>query len=167
MSLFKKKSKDPYNLRIRQLNEQIAELENRIKQLKNQAEKDVSQGSTCFTSSKDAVNKKNTTQEPVFEQIDNSPLTPLEQRQSNPSELYNELGIRKYDLYSAIKRFMNKFRKTDNVPTRFVNHLLVGNLDGLRPLRYERRVARNRFILLVVCLFIILWGLLSVYLKNR
>ena len=55
---------------------------------------------------------------------------------------YNELGVRKYDL-------------------------AAGGIQGLRPLRYEKRVARNRFIALVILLFFVLLGAISVLLRHR
>ncbi len=45
--------------------------------------------------------------------------------------------------------------------------LAAGSIQGLRPLRYEKRIARNRFILLSVILLAILWGVLAVFLKNN
>lgn len=45
--------------------------------------------------------------------------------------------------------------------------LAAGSVQGLRTLRYERRVARNRFIALFVILLLILWGLTYSYLRIR
>jgi hypothetical protein len=45
--------------------------------------------------------------------------------------------------------------------------LAAGSIQGLRTLRYERRVARNRFIALSIILLLILWGLAYTYLRNR
>jgi hypothetical protein len=36
----------------------------------------------------------------------------------------------------------------------------------LRPLRYEKRVARNRFIFLVAVLLLVLWGIIAVIFKR-
>jgi hypothetical protein len=38
---------------------------------------------------------------------------------------------------------------------------------GLRPLRYEKRIARNRFMFLVGALLVILFGILSIFLHNH
>jgi len=38
-------------------------------------------------------------------------------------------------------------------------------VQGLRPLRYEKRVARNRFVALVIVLFLILLGVISLFVK--
>jgi ABC-type microcin C transport system permease subunit YejB len=40
-----------------------------------------------------------------------------------------------------------------------VNFLAAGSIQGLRPLRYERRVARNRFLAFTVLLVFVLIGL--------
>jgi hypothetical protein len=48
-----------------------------------------------------------------------------------------------------------------------VNYLAAGGVHGLRPMRYEKRVARNRFILLVVALFLILLGIIWVFIRNH
>jgi len=48
-----------------------------------------------------------------------------------------------------------------------VNYLAAGGVHGLRPMRYEKRVARNRFILLIIVLFLILLGVISVFVRNH
>ncbi len=47
-----------------------------------------------------------------------------------------------------------------------MSYLAAGGLQGLRPLRYEKRVARNRFIALVLLLFLILLGFFAVFVKH-
>ena len=46
-------------------------------------------------------------------------------------------------------------------------YLAAGGVQGLRPLRYEKRVARNRFIALVIFLFAILVGIISLYVHSH
>ena len=58
------------------------------------------------------------------------------------------------------------FSTPDDHNPRLVNYLAAGGVHGLRPMRYEKRVARNRFILLVVVLFLILLGVISVFVRN-
>ena len=48
-----------------------------------------------------------------------------------------------------------------------MSYLAAGGIQGLRPLRYEKRVARNRFIALVIVLLVILLGVFSIFLHNR
>ena len=42
---------------------------------------------------------------------------------------------------------------------KLINYLAAGNIQGLRPLRYEKRVARNRFIALTVVFVFVLFGI--------
>ena len=46
-------------------------------------------------------------------------------------------------------------------------YLAAGGIQGLRPMRYEKRVARNRFIALVVILFLTLLGIIAVFVRHR
>ncbi len=39
---------------------------------------------------------------------------------------------------------------------RFANYIVAGNVDGIRPLRHERSVQRNRAILMIVVVLIVL-----------
>ena len=79
----------------------------------------------------------------------------------------NEFGGRKYDLSAAWRRLVNHLRgPTANNPG-MARMLAAGSIHGLRPLRYERRVARNRFVALFVILLLILWGLGYTYLRHR
>jgi hypothetical protein len=48
-----------------------------------------------------------------------------------------------------------------------VHYLAAGGVQGLRPLRYEKRVARNRFIFFVVVVFFALLGFVLVFWKGH
>ena len=76
---------------------------------------------------------------------------------------YNELGVRKYDLASWWRRWTNHLRGPPTSNPKLVNYLAAGSIQGLRPLRYEKRVARNRFIALVIVLFLTLLGIILVF----
>lgn len=101
--------------------------------------------------------------EPIFEEVKQNPF-----RNPSPStpEQSQELGIRRDDLASTWQRLKNHFRGPVTSNPKLVNYLAAGSIQGLRPLRYERRVARNRFIVLVVVLVLILWGILALLLKR-
>jgi hypothetical protein len=101
--------------------------------------------------------------EPIFEDVKQNPF-----RGSSPAghEQFQELGIRRADLASTWQRLKNHFRGPVTSNPKLVNYLAAGSIQGLRPLRYERRVARNRFIVLVVVLVLILWGILALLLKR-
>ena len=50
---------------------------------------------------------------------------------------------------------------------KLVNYLAAGSVQGLRPLRYEKRVARNRLLLLLAILIAVLWGLAVIIFGRR
>ena len=78
----------------------------------------------------------------------------------------NQHGVRKFDLASVLARVREQFKGPSTGNPRMVQYLAAGTVHGLRPLRYERRVARNRFIGLFVLLVFVLFGLAKVYLLN-
>jgi hypothetical protein len=106
-----------------------------------------------------------TPQEPIFEDVDQNrikadsePVTPAH---------FNELGVRKYDLASAWQRIRTHFRGPVASNPKLVHYLSAGSIQGLRPLRYEKRVARNRFIFFAAALALVLWGLIAIILSRK
>ncbi len=83
--------------------------------------------------------------------------------QAEPAGHYNELGVRKFDLAGVWEKARRLFSRTEENPAdaKLANYLAHGGLPGLRPLRREKRVARNRFIILTIVLVAILWTALS------
>ena len=75
--------------------------------------------------------------------------------------------MRKYDLIALVRRIQNHFRGPAAANPRLINYLAAGSIQGLRPLRYEKRVARNRFIALVLFLLAVLLGIISLFVRNR
>jgi hypothetical protein len=98
-------------------------------------------------------------QEPIFEEVGQSRIQ-TEMESATPAH-YNDLGVRKYDLASAWKRLKNHFKGPVTSNPKLVHYLSAGSIQGLRPLRYEKRVARNRFIFFAVTLLIVLLGLIA------
>jgi hypothetical protein len=74
-----------------------------------------------------------------------------------------DLGVG--DFTGLWKRFKRQFRGPATSNPKLVSYLAAGSIQGLRPLRYERRVARNRTILLLVCFVLILWGILAILIR--
>ena len=103
--------------------------------------------------------------EPIFEKVPIDRLGSRPEVTNTPSH-YNELGVRKYDLPALLHRLRNHFRGPAASNPKLVSYLAAGGIQGLRPLRYEKRVARNRFILLLVCLILVLWGIIATVLKH-
>ena len=64
-------------------------------------------------------------------------------------------------------RIIKNFRKPPvSTNPNMVNFLAAGSIQGLRPLRYERRVARNRFLAFTSVLVLILIGLFWTLIKQ-
>src|SRR5579872_7137180 len=164
MGLTNKKT-DPISDKARALNDEIAALEAEIKRLDSQLSRAPApkfrstatpQGATIpHTPEKPAPPPK---ADPVFEDVARGPLTPPVEGET--PEIYNELGLRRYDLPSLWNRIRNHFRSPTTSNPRLVNYLAAGGVQGLRPLRYEKRVARNRFLLLAGLFFAFMLGIL-------
>ena len=174
MAWFKKKKADPISERARALSEEIAALEAQIRHLDSHANADHSQPRLRSTAVPQVGTIKHTgkasnspaVREPIFEDVDHRHLTTRPDSLSTP-EHYNDLGVRKYDLPALMRRIQNHFRGPSTTNPKLVNYLAAGGIQGLRPLRYEKRVARNRFIVLTVGLFLLLLGVLYVFIRNR
>lgn len=192
MGLFKKKS-DPISERARLLNNQIAALESEIKKLSTKQGPDeipaasASRGASPFAASGSSTQAQSApqprlrstalpqnssgapavppAQEPIFEEVGQSRIQ-TEAEPSSPAH-YNDLGVRKYDLTSAWRRLKNHFRGPVTSNPKLVHYLSAGSIQGLRPLRYEKRVARNRFLFFAVFLVLILWGLIAIIVGRR
>lgn len=163
MGLFRKKH-DPISEKAHALTEQIQALEAQIKELSAEAEKPQPRfRSSTMPRGLSASSPPEPVREPSprehFEEVDHTPLKAPEPQ--TRQEHYNELGVRKYDLVSAWQRLKNVFKTPPASNPKLVNYLAAGSIQGLRPLRYEKRVARNRFIFLVVVLVLALWGILA------
>lgn len=174
MAWFKKKP-DPISDRARALNEEIAQLEAEIARLGAQAQRSenqprlrstaVPQGSAPSPASP-APAAPPPAHEPIFEDVHQGWLKARDEAHTTP-EHYNDLGVRKYDLPALFRRMRNQFRGPSTTNPKLVSYLAAGGIQGLRPLRYEKRVARNRFLLSVIVLLLALVGTLWVFLRHR
>jgi hypothetical protein len=186
MALFKRKS-DPITERSKTLNNQIAALQAQIERLSGPEsstppeepvkaavpEPDVVPlgmtsphprlRSTTLPHNSRRPPSQNPFSEPVFEDV---PAHRRKVEAEPPAPVANDLGVRKYDFFSLWRRLSNHFRGPATSNPKLVNYLAAGSIQGLRPLRYEKRVARNRFIVLVVVLIAVLWGLIAVLMKR-
>lgn len=169
MGLFQKKH-DPISDKARALTAQIEALESQIKQLSSEAERPQPRFRSSTAPGGLATRPPAAAPAPVveprehFERVDH---TPLQSAAPQPShEHYNEMGVRKFDLLAAWQKFKDLFKTPPASNPKLVNYLAAGSIQGLRPLRYEKRVARNRFIFLVAVLLLVLWGILAVIFKR-
>jgi hypothetical protein len=186
MGLFKKKP-DPIAEREKMLNQQIAALEAEIKKLgEAPADKSPEQPpeepepapsaipvltthprlrSTARPRGQHGAASPSapaaTPNEPVFEEITRNPFT-----HSNGTPVQEELGTRRSDLPALWDRIKTHFRGPSTSNPKLVSYLAAGSIQGLRPLRYEKRVARNRFIVFAVILAALLIGLFAFFFKR-
>ncbi len=172
-----RKNPDPISDRARTLNDEIARLESQIKKLDAHLQRNGSHPRLRSTALPHGptINRATppepgaappppppTAHEPIFEDVDQDRLNARGEAGNTP-EHYNELGVRKYDLLALLRRLRNQFRGPSTSNPKLVSYLAAGGLQGLRPLRYEKRVARNRFIALVIVLFLTLLGIILVF----
>jgi hypothetical protein len=176
MAWFRKKT-DPLSDRAQALNDEIAELESKIKKLDSRLQQDhhsprtsvpfpAEEDSGYFKSAHSPPTHPKSPDAPIFEAVD---VERLNDQQETPStrDHYNELGMRKYDLPALLRRWRNHFRGPSTSNPKLVSYLAAGGIQGLRPLRYEKRVARNRFIALVLVLFFTLLGIIAVFFRQH
>jgi hypothetical protein len=165
-----RKKPDPLSDRARDLGNEIAALEAEIKRLSSQPPAPVPAGpkfrstATPHPAATKPAAPPQPPAEPVFEDVSRNTVAaaPVAEQEG----LYNELGVRKYDLPALIARLRNRLRSPTTSNPRLINYLAVGSVQGLRPLRYEKRVARDRFIILVVIFLAILTGLSYLLLRH-
>jgi hypothetical protein len=173
-----KKKADPISERARALSAEIALLETEIQKLDSQRQNGSAQPRLRSTAFPSAVNRpmetgpdwevapSQRTEEPIFEEVGPNRLEAKAEQATTP-EHYNALGVRKYDLPALFRRIQNHFRGPSTTNPKLVSYLAAGGIQGLRPLRYEKRVARNRFIVFVVFLFLALLGVLTIFFRHR
>jgi len=101
----------------------------------------------------------------VFEEFKRGPLTPAVEGET--PEVFNELGVRRYDLPALWHRIRNHFHGPSTRNPRLVSYLATGGVQGLRPLRYEKRVARNRVLALAAVLLAILCGIFWIIIRRH
>jgi hypothetical protein len=172
-----KKKPDPISDRARTLNSEIASLEAQIKRLDAQLQRGQSHPRLRSTAVPHGATITHTTRtaepisitarpEPIFEEVDQEHLTARTESVTTP-EHYNDLGVRKYDFPALLGRVRDAFRGPTTTNPKLVSYLAAGGVQGLRPLRKEKRIARNRFIVFTVFLFFMLVGVIYVFVRGR
>ena len=143
MGLFRRN--DPIESRAKELKARLANLESQIEQL--------DQTALASPQTTPAIHELKPGEEPLPPR----PSRSLSEQPLVSTDPENE---------SLWHWFSSRFRKPPvSSNPRMVNFLAAGSIQGLRPLRYERRVARNRFLafsaLLVLVLICLFWTLLQ------
>ena len=166
MALFKKKA-DPLSERARALSSEIAALEAQIRQLDSQLQQSQPRlRSTARPNYSAGTANIAPAREPVFEQVDHHRVKSQAEPPTTPAH-FNQLGVRRFDLGGAWRRLKNHFQGPPANNPKLVNYLAAGSIQGLRPMRYEKRVARNRVAALSIILFVFLWGIYYVFFVKR
>lgn len=169
-----KKNTDPVSARAHALNSQIAALKREINTLHSQVGSATAQPRlrsttlprSVFVGREAVPPMPRLVPEPIFEELNQDRLKAKAEYVA-PAEHFNELGVRKYDLLGLLTRIKKQFSGPAASNTQFVNYLAAGGVQGLRPMRYEKRVARNRLIGGVIFLFVILLLVFSMIIRNR
>jgi hypothetical protein len=164
MSFFGKKA-DPISDRAKQLNKEIADLEATIRRLSAQpAEPQPPQRpkmrSTVTPAGPVPHSAGTSSHEPIFEAVPPRPAATTPGPASDPG-IFNDMGVRKYDLVGFFRRLGNLFQGRTPTNPKLVSLIAAGNIHGLRSLRYEKRVARNRFIVVAIIFVLVVWGILA------
>jgi hypothetical protein len=155
MGLFRKKS-DPIDQSQQALEARIAALRNEIRALNENPAAAPPAGKRRRTSAA----------EPTFEVVDHGRVQGAPEPTDSKAH-FNELGVRKYDPIATLRRWITQMRSRPAANPKLVNYLAAGSIHGLRPLRYEKRIARRRFFALLTFFLAILWGLVYIYSKNH
>jgi hypothetical protein len=166
---FLRKKADPISERSKALNAQIASLEAQIKRLDHQLQQGAPTarrpGTNPASPSHPNGRSSAGAREPVFEPVDHR-LEPSAEAEHSAGH-YNDLGVRKYDLAASWRRWRGQFRGPPASNPKLVTYLAAGSIRGLRPLRYEKRVARNRILALFLILLCLLWGIIAVFVGSH
>lgn len=160
MGLFRRKS-DPIRAQERQLAARLEALQAEIARLNAQIAEEQARPKLRSTAPPPAPLA---TDPPAFEAVNHLRVTQPAAAETTPAH-YNELGVRKYDPLARVRRWWQQMRGTSATNPALVRYLAAGNVQGLRPLRYEKRVARNRFLALLILFLAVIWGL--IYFYNR
>lgn len=173
MGIFKKKA-DPILKREHALDQEIAALEAQIKDLDSRIAKEQYQPrtrSTAFPSghensvSQQLPEKSILPSDPIFESVDQRPVTPLS-KPNGTATIQSELEIETGGFERTWRRLGGFLNSTPTRNPKLVSYLAAGSIKGLRPLRYEKRIARNRFIALSFILVLLLWGIYSAFISQ-
>lgn len=174
MGLFTKKA-DPITLKEKALNQQLAALQSEIKQLSARLEKpaDEEDHANDHAAAQQLMVRSTATpqsarpahgtpasvrnippREPIFESVNQGPP---QSSDTDSKDHFNDLGLRKYDILAGFRRLKRMLRGPSAHNPKLVSYLAAGSIRGLRPLRYEKRIARNRTLALTGFFLIILW----------
>jgi hypothetical protein len=167
MGIFSKQG-DPISQRARKLEAEIAALENQIQKLKKEPEPPQPHYRSTALPHQPGAGRLDTSyahREPIFEEVDHTRIHNGQEKDSSPLH-YNEAGVRKFDLVALWDRCVSFVKPPAPSNPKLLSLLAAGNIKGLQPLRREKRIARNRVILLAIVFLFLLWFILGLALKK-
>ena len=172
MPWFRRK-RDPISQREKDLADEIARLEAQIKDLGNQLQNPVVPPMPAGPAGPPpeaprtmaGIPVQSAADEMVIEGSSRSAQT-LGTEAPVTREHFNELGVRKYDLVALWDRIRFWFAGPTPANPKLIKMLAAGNIEGLRPLRIEKRKARRRFLVLATVVFLVLLGIISVFIRH-
>jgi hypothetical protein len=158
--------RDPLRDQERELTQRLAELQSQIAVLNNQIQQEQAQPKLRSTAQphgpSGATAGPQPTTEPAFESVSHQRVTHPLQPGAAPAT-HQALGVGRPSWLTLLHRWWDRIRGAPTRNPTLVRYLAAGNVQGLRPLRYEKRVARNRFFMLLTAFLLILYGLLYWY----
>ncbi|MFN0067842.1 MAG: hypothetical protein ACKVYV_09420 [Limisphaerales bacterium] len=159
MGLFSRPPKpDPISERSRALNVRIAALEAEIRRLSEPPPPDPEPGPP-----------RPRREDPQFESLPGPALEARPAAARGPTSA-TELGVGRTTppgwrgWWERVRRHLGGASPTN---PQLISYLAAGGIQGLRPLRYERRIARNRLLFLLAVVALILLLLVMVFLRTR
>lgn len=165
MGLLRRKP-DPIAESERVLKEKLAALEHQLRDLHQHLADQQEQPRLRSTAVAQPPSAAAVAHEPAFEDVNHGRVQGAPEPKTTQGH-FNELGVRKYDPITNLKKWLAQWRGSPTVNPKLVNYLAAGSIHGLRPLRFEKRIARRRFFGLCAFFLAILWGLIYFYLRNR
>lgn len=161
------KKKDPIKDRENTLTSEISQLEEQIRQLNSILKKAADTPkvtSTSLPSHKQSPARPAAKAEPHFEPVNQDQLqnTATAAPAANPFKSKKEQRtIQKEGSLSIWEKISRFFRGPQSSNPKLVSYLAAGNIHGLQPLRYEKRIHRNRMLLWVGLIVAALLGLIQ------
>jgi hypothetical protein len=159
MGLFSKT--DPIEDQSREIRREIEQLRAEIRK----AEADTAESTPRFRST---VNPRDTKSAGVNTDLIFEEFRPSGHR--NPDSPLSEDGEAVSSRDRGIRAWFRRWKKDVGAAPvnnpKLIKLMSVGNIHGLRPLRAEKRQARNRFLFLFAVLLVVLYGLFSVITHN-
>jgi hypothetical protein len=154
------KRKDPLLERESRLKAKLAEVESQIAALDAEMQqappepkwRSTARPRAASAAAQEAANRA------TFEDLQQQRPGRGTRKPATPARL-NSQGVAKFDLAGMIRRWKQRLRPRSSRQPQLVTYLAAGSIQGLPALRHEKRVARNRFLLLCAAFLVVAAGI--------